>query len=479
MPLGRKGEHSTSGCSHIRLCFNPTEHAAEAGYHRPTFQQRAAAPTTQGREPHILELESSDPSIFPAPLILPGDDLSLDSKYPPQSVRAWAREKDRNKVTPERRTIYVAAPPDVAPDFAVIRSWSCPAAKLVDRPMPIQSPNVHDIVQYLSSFYCGLPVKLLESPLLQFTEWDGDDGARPRSKGLGKPRPKTKDRNEARQYIGLSTSSESIRIRTRSSRSPAFQQQLNLDDLLDVAISILPDDAYALLLLVEHDLYEDEEDEFCCGRAYGGSRVTVVSTARYHPALDAEQGVSRDHAWPASHCEKYLKTCCARADAEETRTLPRRPKVKRGPEKKSPESRANAVASEGIQAIGEREVELSPMRAAVQAHIINPSFDSASVLRGLWLGRVCKTSSHELGHCFGIDHCVYYACIMQGSASLAEDARQPPYLCPVDEAKLTAATGIGGQERRAKMIEFCESDSNKDINLFKAFAAWLRGRIEA
>ena len=33
---------------------------------------------------------------------------------------------------------------------------------------------------------------------------------------------------------------------------------------------------------------------------------------------------------------------------------------------------------------------------------------------------------------------MYYACIMQGTASVPEDLRQPPYLCPVDEAKVGA-----------------------------------------
>jgi archaemetzincin len=37
--------------------------------------------------------------------------------------------------------------------------------------------------------------------------------------------------------------------------------QLNLNDLLDAAIEILPADAYALIMLVEHDMFEDEDDE--------------------------------------------------------------------------------------------------------------------------------------------------------------------------------------------------------------------------
>lgn len=54
---------------------------------------------------------------------------------------------------------------------------------------------------------------------------------------------------------------------------------MNPGELLDAAISILPDGAYALLFLVHQDLFESPEDEFVCGRAYGASRVAVVSMA--------------------------------------------------------------------------------------------------------------------------------------------------------------------------------------------------------
>lgn len=69
--------------------------------------------------------------------------------------------------------------------------------------------------------------------------------------------------------------------------------QLNLNGLLDVASSVIPEDAYAILLLVEQDLFEDEDDDYCCGRAYGGSRIAVVSTARYNPSMDALQKVDK------------------------------------------------------------------------------------------------------------------------------------------------------------------------------------------
>ena len=98
-------------------------------------------------------------------------------------------------------------------------------------------------------------VRLLPAELLRFTRWDDAD---PKS-------AKEKVNSNDPKYIGLTTSTETIGIRTGPSKDGIFKGQLNLDDLLDTAISVLPDDAYALLMLVEHDLFEDEDDDFCCG----------------------------------------------------------------------------------------------------------------------------------------------------------------------------------------------------------------------
>ena len=117
------------------------------------------------------------------------------------------------------------------------------------------------------------------------------------------------------RWIGLSSDTDATRIRTRAGRDKVYNRQLNLDDLLDTAISILPEDAYALLMIVHHDLYENSEDDWTCGRAYGGSRVAVVSTARYNPLLDHlmihwVHEVPQHHAWPASHCDAYIQERC-------------------------------------------------------------------------------------------------------------------------------------------------------------------------
>jgi archaemetzincin len=322
--------------------------------------------------------------------------------------------------------VYVVAPPRIGDGLAFLRDWAHPKkGRAYPNVLPAQPT---DILDYVAAFYRGLPVKLLTSNI-QFLPWDSD-------KASSKTVPK---------YVGLAVSDECIRIRTRACPDKVYAHQLNLDDLLDAAISVLPEDAYALCMLVDHDLYEDDDDVFVCGRAYGGSRVAVVSSARYHPGLDKVHSVERDHAWPASHCQEYINGCCNAAPvAKRQRTTPSR----------------TPTPSERL-------------KVSVAAASAVPDIDSSlDLLSALWLSRMCRTVSHELGHCFGIDHCVYYACSMQGSASLAEDARQPPYLCPVDLAKVLYATGTTAAERNRALVEYCNRAGNRGSQLFAALAAW-------
>lgn len=441
--------HSLEGCQHEVLTLTSSPHAEEIGYRQKEHRFESSQ-----RKNDIINNSMEQPS-YPAPLVLPEDDLALDPNYPAQSLLSWQRLEERNSVTRRRNVIYVAAPPGIDAAVDEVDSWTYPnTSRDKARPQDDASlkvrPDVKDIIDYISSFYHGIPVKLFLSPMF-FTSWENGEP-------LHKPTSSKRTKNpEAKPtFIGLRTASENIRIRTRPSPDSVYPAQLNLDDLLDVAISVLPPDAYAILFLVSHDLYEDDDDIFVCGRAYGGSRAAVISTARYDPVLDDVHDVDREHAWPASHCTKFIEAVCSEVSA----SMPAKKKVKGSKGRTS--SSPILLSSSPIPS---SSISPSPLHLALTKHMSNRPSNTL-----LHLIRASLTAAHELGHCFGMDHCVYYACCMQGSASLAEDARQPPYLCLVCEQKVLLATGGDRIERMQKLREVSERWG------WASLAGWLEGR---
>ncbi|KAI0004366.1 hypothetical protein F4779DRAFT_634107 [Xylariaceae sp. FL0662B] len=434
----------TKLCSHEASQLEPSACAEKVGFRRHDPDRRLAATTRSGRNPFIVKgrdaktiMDSTRDAAnnlsgsFPGPLLLPNDDLACDPKSPSQSFRSWFSEKERNKPTKRRKTLYVAAAPEITSDMQFMREWIMPRVSNGIKPSTsnkLPSPPSTDYIRYLSSFYHGLSVKPFPHRL-RFLPWT-------ESKNSIKPGHDTK-------YVGLATHNNCTRIRARPSHDGVFKGQLNLEDILDAAIDMLPGDAYSIVLLVDHDMYEDEDDDFCCGRAYGGSRVAVVSTARYHPTLDDHANIDYAHMWP----------------------LPT----------------AVYVGRQTIMSSG-------PLYAAIEAATGIGEPSTPGDQSGLWFSRVARTVAHEFGHCLGMGHCVYYACMMQSTAGMAEDVRQPPYLCPVCLSKISymIACELEGRneagreayitERYRRIADFC--DSWKGVGMFAGYGAWLRTRLE-
>ncbi len=63
------------------------------------------------------------------------------------------------------------------------------------------------------------------------------------------------------------------------------------------------------------------------------------------------------------------------------------------------------------------------------------------------LQRSCKVLAHEIAHMFGLQHCVYFECVVNGSNHMVETDRQPQSLCPVCLRKLQYATNFDVIER--------------------------------
>lgn len=70
------------------------------------------------------------------------------------------------------------------------------------------------------------------------------------------------------------------------------------------------------------------------------------------------------------------------------------------------------------------------------------------------LHRSCKLLVHEMCHLLGLDHCIWFSCLMNGSGHLHEDFRQPMSLCPVDLHKLQTLCGFDVVSRYAGLQHF-------------------------
>ena len=87
------------------------------------------------------------------------------------------------------------------------------------------------------------------------------------------------------------------------------------------------------------------------------------------------------------------------------------------------------------------------------------------------LRRAAKVLTHETGHMFGIKHCVFYECNMNGGNHLGEMDATPLHLCPVCLRKMRYAVKFDLTERYEKLHQFY---TKHDL---KSEAIWIKKRL--
>lgn len=86
----------------------------------------------------------------------------------------------------------------------------------------------------------------------------------------------------------------------------------------------------------------------------------------------------------------------------------------------------------------------------------------------LCLSRLLKTSSHEIGHMFGLHHCITANCVMNGTNSLYETDKSSIRLCSVCQRKLNSCIAYDNKKRLTDLEKyFKKNDLNDGFNLMK------------
>lgn len=139
---------------------------------RQSSRHRIAATKPSNPGGHQSDLAADDPEAFPAPLLLPGNDLAEDPDYPTQSFQEWLGEKSRNGLTPKRKTIYVITPSKIGDEVGFMQSWIKPGSHAAESQANLPDPR--DVCGYLEAFYYGVSFKLLPSSTFAFTTWEDE-----------------------------------------------------------------------------------------------------------------------------------------------------------------------------------------------------------------------------------------------------------------------------------------------------------------
>jgi archaemetzincin len=90
----------------------------------------------------------------------------------------------------------------------------------------------------------------------------------------------------------------------------------------------------------------------------------------------------------------------------------------------------------------------------------------------LMLRRSYKVMAHEIGHIFGLHHCIYWSCLMNGSNHLKESDESPMHLCPICLRKLQHSCKFDPVQRYSLLQKIFEKDG------LKTDSVWLKRRMQ-
>ncbi|XP_014910942.1 archaemetzincin-2 isoform X3 [Poecilia latipinna] len=211
------------------------------------------------------------------------------------------------------------------------------------------------------------------------------------------PYRKTPDTGHSTIYIQTIGSFGDVGLQTDRVNSSSHNLQILTGDLLRFLRKRKPKDAFCIVGITMIDLYPKDSWNFVFGQASLSDGMGVFSFARYD-----DNFYSRNYAG----------------------------RVK-------------------------KKLQLRQGDYSVFQGYYTPPITSTLLLRS------CKTITHETGHMFGIKHCQWMNCVMQGSNHLEESDRRPLDLCPICLHKLQVAVGFKIADRYKALLRWMEDDESQ------------------
>lgn len=93
----------------------------------------------------------------------------------------------------------------------------------------------------------------------------------------------------------------------------------------------------------------------------------------------------------------------------------------------------------------------------------------------LCLSRLLKISSHEIGHMFGLHHCIHADCVMNGTNNMSETDESSIRLCSVCQRKLNSGIKYDNKKRLLELEEYFKSNNlTEELKLIKKDAVAIQ-----
>jgi len=214
---------------------------------------------------------------------------------------------------------------------------------------------------------------------------------------------------------------------------PTGHFQIHINDVLEKIIRPIQEeeghgsmrfrDSFAVIGVTMVGLYTHDCELFQAGAADMSKKTVVLSFGRYDPRVKSSYYHWYDYGYLPS-TSKLWKTNDGYFEDKK-----KRPPVTATP----PESNNEAGAGAGAGS------------------------DIASLVKPVLLKRAAKLIIHEIGHLYGMEHCIHHSCNMNGTANLMEDFAAPSHWCGVCLRKLHYRLGFDVIKRYQKLQRIYES----------------------